>query len=80
MLNHACKVVRPGQSFLCGLIDLLHHIHKERGRNVECEVVPVTVRRSADWFQENEKYAKNRNRKAKTPCYEFGCLQLELGG
>ena len=24
LLNHSCKVVRPGQSFLCWLIDLLH--------------------------------------------------------
>ena len=24
LLNHACKVVRPGRSFLCRLLDLLH--------------------------------------------------------
>ena len=27
LLNHACKVVRPGRSFLRRMIDLLHAMH-----------------------------------------------------
>ena len=32
LLNHACKVVRPGHSFLCRMLDLLHGTsHHARG-------------------------------------------------
>jgi hypothetical protein len=40
LLNHACKVVRPGRSFLRRMIDLLHAVHRP-----PASTVPIRLNR-----------------------------------
>lgn len=51
LLNHACKVVRAGRSFLRRMIDLLHATHRPHGGNTPIRL-NLGFRADLAWWQE----------------------------
>lgn len=51
LLNHACKVVRAGRSFLRRMIDLLHAVHRLPNSKIPTSVsVPTSHGGRSSWF------------------------------